>query len=83
MSTTDLATGNNLKTTLRLLQDNDGNGNVVVIKEGNNGKIQPTYCVTLKLTCLAGLHGPDGKRRQRGHAIPRDDPDRGEGAEFL
>ncbi len=51
MSTTDLATGNNLKTTLRLLQDNDGNGNVVVIKEGNNGKIQPTYCVTLKLTC--------------------------------
>ena len=50
LSTTELATGNNLKTTLRLLQDNGGKGNVVR-SEGNNGKTQPTYCVKLKLTC--------------------------------
>jgi hypothetical protein len=50
-STDPLATGNNLQTTLNLLQDNGGKGNVIVIAEGSNGKTQPTYCVTLKVTC--------------------------------
>jgi hypothetical protein len=50
-STAPIATGNNLQTTLNLLQDNGGKGNVIVIAEGSNGKTQPTYCVTLKLTC--------------------------------
>ena len=51
VSTGALGTGNNLQTTLNLLQDNGGKGNVIVIAEGSNGKIQPTYCVTLKVTC--------------------------------
>jgi hypothetical protein len=40
----------NLQTTLNLLQDNGGKGNLVAITEGVNGT-QPAYCVTLKLTC--------------------------------
>jgi hypothetical protein len=40
----------NLQTTLNLLQDNGGNGNVVIIAEGTT-TTQPAVCVSLKLTC--------------------------------
>jgi hypothetical protein len=40
----------NLQTALSLLQDNGGNGNVIVITEGTS-TTQPAVCVSLKLTC--------------------------------
>lgn len=40
----------NLQTTLNLLEDNGGKGNAIVIAEGTNST-QPSYCVSLKLTC--------------------------------
>lgn len=40
----------NLQTALSLLQDNGGNGNVIVITEGTS-TTQPQVCVSLKLTC--------------------------------
>jgi hypothetical protein len=52
VSTADLTkTGaGNLSTTLNLIQDNGGKGNVVVIQEGTT-TTQPAVCVSLKLTC--------------------------------
>lgn len=51
-STSPLGSGGagNLQTTVNLLQNNGGNGNVVQVSEGTNG-VQPAYCVALKLTC--------------------------------
>jgi hypothetical protein len=40
----------NLQTSLNLLQNNGGKGNVIAIVEGTSST-QPSYCVTLKLTC--------------------------------
>lgn len=40
----------NLQTRLNLVGNNGGNGNAILIVEGTNAT-QPTYCVTLKLTC--------------------------------
>jgi len=40
----------NLSTTVNLLQDNGGKGNSIIIAEATNST-QPSYCVTLKLTC--------------------------------
>jgi hypothetical protein len=52
VSTADLGTTNagNLSTTLNLIGDNTGKGNVVVIQEGSS-TTQPAVCVSLKLTC--------------------------------
>jgi hypothetical protein len=51
-STSPLGSGGagNLQTTVNLLQNNGGNGNVVQVSEGTSG-VQPAYCVALKLTC--------------------------------
>lgn len=51
-STSPLGTGGggNLQTTVNLLQNNGGNGNVVQINEGTSG-VQPAYCVANQLTC--------------------------------
>jgi hypothetical protein len=52
VSTSPLGTGGagNLQTTINLLQNNGGNGNVVQVSEGTDA-VQPAYCVALKLTC--------------------------------
>lgn len=52
VSTSPLGTGGagNLQTTVNLLGNNGGNGNVVQVTEDTNG-VQPPYCVALKLTC--------------------------------
>jgi hypothetical protein len=52
VSTADLNTtgAGNLSTTLNLIGNNGGKGNVVVIQEGTE-TTQPAVCVSLKLTC--------------------------------
>jgi hypothetical protein len=52
VSTDELGKPNagNLQTRLNLLQDNGGKGNVIVIQESTSA-VQPTVCITLKLTC--------------------------------
>jgi hypothetical protein len=51
-STSPLGSGDagNLQTTVNLLQNNGGNGNVVQVSEGTDG-VQPAYCVARNLSC--------------------------------